>query len=535
MTKLDELIKETLVFIAQKGWTQSHEGFFAALVMFLGEKLNVEYVLVDELLPDHKRAKTVGLYASGKIIPDVEYDLAGTPCENVMGKQLCCYPQGIQRLFPKDLMLEQMAAESYLGLPLWDSKGNPIGLIAVMGQKPIENREQAESILQMVAVRCAHELERKRSEEERRQIETDLLRYQKLESIGSLAGGVAHDMNNVLAAIMGVTEVMKGRLAADAVSAKNLDLILKAAARGRKLVKGLTDFSRDQLADARPVDLNELLRQEIELLQRTTLQKIDLVLDLEEPLPAVRGEPASLSNVLMNLCLNAVDAMPDGGRLELRSRRLSATQVEISVQDTGCGMSQEVMAKAMDPYFTTKPLGKGTGLGLSIVYGAMKAHGGTVLIHSEPGAGARFILQFPVEATGGHPEVLRDSRVLNPSRALRVLLVDDEELVRESSCLLFGHLGHLVTATSGGQEALDLLKGGLEVDLVILDQNMPGMTGVEALARIRATRPDVPVVICTGLIDRDVDAATATSTGVSVLRKPFTTLELLATIQASCP
>lgn len=534
MTNLDDLIKETLVFIAQKGWTQSEKGFFSALVMFLGEKLGVEYALVDELLPDQMRARTVGLYASGKVVPDVEYDLAGTPCENVMGKNLCCYPRGIQALFPEDSMLQQMAAESYLGIPLWNSKGNPIGLIAVMGQKPLENRELAESILQMVAVRCAHELERKHTEEARREIEAELLRYQKLESIGRLASGVAHDMNNVLTAIMGVTGVLRHRFEADEAVKGNLDLILSAAMRGRKLVKGLTDFSRDRLEDAQALDLNELLRHEAELFSRTTLQKIQLSVNLEEPLPMVLGEASSLSNVLMNLCVNAMDAMPEGGRILLRSRALRSGGVEVCVEDSGHGMTPEVKAKAMDPFFTTKPVGKGTGLGLAIVYGAMKAHGGTVEIFSEEAEGTRVALRFPpMDRSGAHLEQT-PAALVPVNRPLHILLVDDETMILDTLATLLRHAGHQVDLASSGQDALEQLKVGLEVDLVILDQNMPGLSGVETLSQIRAAHSGLPVVLSTGLVDATVEAALAAHTGVWLLRKPFVMTELQAAICAAC-
>lgn len=535
MMNLDELIKETLVFIAQKGWTQSHEGFFSALVRFLGEQLEMEYALVDELLPGQRRARTVGLYAAGKIVPDIEYDLCGTPCENVMGKSLCYYPQGIQGLFPEDLLLQQMGAESYVGIPLWDSRGNPIGLVAVMGQKAILDRELVESILQLVAVRCAHELERKRSEEERKRIEMELLRYQKLESVGQLASGVAHDMNNVLAAIMSMTSVLRERFADDAAVSKSLDLILTASTRGRKLVQGLTDFSRDRLEDAHPVDLNALIRQEASLLERTTFGKVDVGVDLEDPLPPVMGESSSLSNVFMNLCVNAVDAMPDGGRLTFRSRSLPDGLVEVSVQDTGQGMSSEVVAKAMDPFFTTKPPGKGTGLGLSIVYGAIKAHGGRVDIQSECGAGTKITLRFPALAAEKPVSEAPSEPPISETRALDILLVDDEPMILESTAALCGHFGHRVKVASGGQEGLDRLRDGLKVDLVILDQSMPGLTGVEVLNQLRLSHPDLPVILSTGQVDATVEQALAASPGTWLIRKPFKAGELQAVVLSACP
>ena len=533
MSNLDGLIKETLVFIAQRGWAGSQVDFFPSLAKFLGEKLGVEYALVDELLPGGKRARTVGLYAAGEILPDLEYDLQGTPCENVMGKTLCWYSRGIQQLFPEDPMLQQMGAESYLGIPLWDSRGNPVGLIAVMGRKPIEDRDLAESVLQVVAVHCAHELERKRAEEAERRIQAELLRYQKLESIGGLASGVAHDMNNVLAAIMGLATVLQNRVEGDPAATRDLDLLLKAALRGRNLVKGLMDFSRDGLKDPAPVDLNQVLRQEAELLTRAAAGRVEVGLDLEEPLPEVLGEVSALANVVMNLCVNALDAMPEGGRLTLRSRKLDGGGVEVGVEDTGQGMTPEVLAKALDPYFTTKPVGKGTGLGLSIVYGVMKAHGGGCQIQSRPGLGTRVLLAFPaMEAPAVPPPV---AVPVSAARGLGILLVDDEELIRESASALFRHVGHQVEVAASGREGLDRLRDGLAVDLVVLDQNMPGMSGVETLRELRTSHPDLPVILSSGRVDREVEGALSSYASVWLLKKPFDFAELKAIVRTACP
>ena len=536
MMNLDGRIKETLVFIAQRGWSRCEAGFFPGLAAFLAEKLGVDYALVDELLPDHRRARTVGLYAAGEILPNMEYDLQGTPCENVMGKGLCWYPRDIQRLFPEDLMLQQMGAESYLGIPLWDSRGNPIGLIAVMGRKPIRDRDLAESVLQMVAVHCAHELERKRTEEAERRTQAELMRYQRLESIGGLASGVAHDMNNVLAAIMGLATVLRNRLEGDSASAGELDLLLKAALRGRTLVQGLTEFARDHLKDAVPLDLNLILRQEAELASRAVPQRVELQWDLEQPLPEVLGEPTSLANAVMNLYMNALDAMPEGGRLTIRSRKRQGGGVEVAVEDTGQGMAPEVLAKALDPYFTTKPLGKGTGLGLSIVYGVMKAHGGSCEIQSEAGRGTRVLLRFPAAAAAEAEAATEQASGPVPrARSLGILLVDDEDLVRESVSALFRHGGHQVETAAGGRAALGLLQAGLAVDLVVLDQNMPGMSGVETLRELRTSHPALPVILSSGRVDREVEGALSAYDAVWLLKKPFNFAELQAAVRKACP
>jgi PAS domain S-box-containing protein len=236
---------------------------------------------------------------------------------------------------------------------------------------------------------------RKEAEAERRRMEQELDHLQRLDSLGRLAGGVAHDMNNVLGAIMAVASALQERHPEDAAIAGDAELILQAAARGRDLAQGLRDFSRKELDSAGALDLNELARREAELLERTTQKRTRIELRLEPGLPAVFGESGSIRNAIMNLCLNAMDAMVPGGTLTLASRDVGHGFVELAVEDTGEGMPPEVAARALEPFFTTKPAGKGTGLGLSRVYGTVKAHGGTLDLHSEVGKGTRVAMRFP--------------------------------------------------------------------------------------------------------------------------------------------
>ena len=363
----------------------------------------------------------------------------------------------------------------------------------------------------------------RQAEMERRRLELELQHAQKLESLGSLAGGVAHDMNNILAAILGLASMLQEQYPADAGLAKGLTGIQNAGDRGRKLVRALTDFARKGLEDAQPVDLNELVRQEADLLRSTTRSKVELVLELDPDLPRILGEPSALTNALMNLCVNALDAMPEGGVLSFRTRLTPGGAVTLSVADTGQGMTPEVRDRAVEPFFTTKPAGKGTGLGLPGVYGTMKAHGGSVDLWSQLGEGARVTLTFPryapEEPTPVHaPE---PAAVATPG-GLRVLVVDDDPIIQETLPGLLAFLGHTCHSASRGQEALDLLEGGLEVDLVILDHNMPGLTGAETLVRLRALRPELPVILSTGYLEPSVEDVARRFPKVWLLNKPYT-------------
>lgn len=238
--------------------------------------------------------------------------------------------------------------------------------------------------------------EAKRIENERALLESQLQHLKRMESIGRLAGGVAHDMNNVMTAILTLAELQLADAPINSSLAEDMETIAQACLRGQSTVRALLDFARADVSKDEPLDLNALIREEVALLGRTTLKKAHLATDLDDALPAVRGDRAALSHVFMNLCLNAVDAMPQGGTITLKTRRDGKTHVLVDVADTGLGMPPEVLEKALDPFFTTKPQGQGTGLGLSIVFGTIKAHGGTMQVQSTPGVGTTISIRLPV-------------------------------------------------------------------------------------------------------------------------------------------
>ena len=409
----------------------------------------------------------------------------------------------------------------WLGVPL-SMDGRILGMLAVQSYKGgVHYSEGDLELLQFVSGQIAASLERQTAEEERKRLETELQHAQKLESLGSLAGGVAHDMNNVLGAIHAVTQTLKVVHAGEDRLMASITTIERAAMRGRDLVKGLSDFARKDLREACAVDLNEVVGQECELLRRTLLQRVRLDVALEEGLPMVMGEPSALGSAFMNLCVNAVDAMADGGVLVIRTRALPGAQVELAVDDTGQGMEPWVLQRAMEPFYTTKPYGKGTGLGLSMVYSTVKAHGGTIAIDSRPGEGTRIRLRLPALAGAARPAA-PEPVPADPGRPLRILLVDDDELIRDAAPELLELLGHQVTTASGGSEGLALLDLDVEVDVVLLDLNMPGLSGTETLALLRERRPGLPVILATGFLGDAVTHLLATDPHLLALSKPYT-------------
>ncbi|BDU73612.1 hybrid sensor histidine kinase/response regulator [Mesoterricola silvestris] len=365
----------------------------------------------------------------------------------------------------------------------------------------------------------------RRQEEQQRALELRLQQSQKLESLGNLAGGVAHDLNNVLGAILGLASLEAERDPGN----RSMETIRKACVRGRGVVQGLLCFARRDLGEILPVNLNRQVEEIVELLSRTTLQRIRFVTDLAPDLRAVEGDPGALNHAIMNICVNSLDAMPQGGTITLRTANAPGGEVVLDVEDTGEGMSEDVVERATEPFFTTKPAGKGTGLGLAMVYGTVEAHRGTLTLASRPGEGTQVRLSFP--GSEARPAESAPAPQEPPARGLRVLLVDDDELLRESVTDVLHWQGHQVTCVEGGLQALDALADPAPFDLVILDLNMPGMTGDEALPRILALRPGQRILVSSGHVDAAARALVEGLPTVGLLHKPFSVQELARKIR----
>jgi len=363
--------------------------------------------------------------------------------------------------------------------------------------------------------------------EENIRLQERLFQAEKMESLGLLAGGVAHDMNNVLGAILGLSSAMQNLQVVDSPAWRAFGTIEKAATRGGKLVKSLLVFTRNSLPEEQVLNLNEILQEEVQILAHTTLSHVRLTLDLDSELRPIRGDGAALTHAIMNLCVNAVDAMPEEGILTLRTRNIDNAWIEVVVEDTGSGMSKEVLKRAFDPFFTTKEIGKGTGLGLSVVNRTVKAHQGQLEIQSEPGHGTRVGIRLPACKPPPCPE---ETAAVPRSEAsagtLRVLLVDDDDLIQSSMQAILELWGHSVTVASSGEEALAKLETDFQPDVVILDMNMPGLGGRGTLPRLRALRPTLPLILSTGQIDQVATDLAGAHSHVTLLPKPFSHGEL---------
>ncbi len=400
--------------------------------------------------------------------------------------------------------------------PLYGSDGEPSGLIIVGRDVTEQNR-----------------------------LEEELRQSHKLEAVGRLAGGIAHDFNNLLTVILGNLELVRSGAAGEETS-ELLDAIERAARQAADLTRQMLGFARRQPLRTATLDLNALVQEAVGMLRRTIDPRIDIRLRPAADLRPIAVDPVQIQQVLMNLCLNARDAMPDGGILTIETAAAPDARppgnashlpeggfVRMTVTDTGIGMTDEVRARIFEPFFTTKDVSHGTGLGLSVVYGVARAHGGWVECESKPGAGTRFDVYLPVGIASD--DIVPMSEVVQPQEEAghgeTVLVADDEPLVRDLARSALERRGYRLLVAKDGAEAVELFRGerqaGRSVDVVILDVSMPVLSGRQAFEAIRRIDPEVPVLFASGhpISDSNDDHRT------SFVPKPYTPSSLAAAVR----
>lgn len=649
-------LDDALLFVNNCGATHRGDSLLGAVTSYVAKQLDVEYVFIGQLLPGNERVRTRGLYTDGHLGSELEYDLYGTPCAQVIGKTLCFYPKDVTASFPHDPLLLRLQATGYAATPLWDSRGEPIGLMGIIGKREFTNRSLVEALLQITATRAAQELEaiirmdelqerelffrtsqraanigsyradliagtwrssevlddifgiddqypktvqgwlefvhpedremmgdylrdhviaqghpfdkeyriirradgdvrwvlglgevtrgdsgnveamygtiqditrRKRAEEEFNDLQRQLNQAQKMESVGRLAGGVAHDFNNKLTVVLGYAELIKiTGCAGERQCAEYVKEIIQAANHAREISRRLLTFSHSDAVSPVTLDLNRSLTDIHKTLGRMIGEHIRLELDLQRDIWPVLFDPTQLDQVITNLVVNARDAMPDGGTATLATQNIvidaeqsgipAGEYVLLSCRDTGCGMDPNTMERIFEPFFTTKEVGRGTGLGLSSVYGIVRQNSGNISVRSEPGKGATFSIYLPRMAERG-----REAGVASDTGHIKgqgtVLLVEDEAPVRRVIELLLESLGYRVMAAETPEEVLRICQDrSVKIDCVLSDVVMPGLNGKQLRERISALRPELPFLFMSGYpADIGIDD-TAT-----VLKKPL--------------
>jgi PAS domain S-box-containing protein len=366
---------------------------------------------------------------------------------------------------------------------------------------------------------------------EQKKLEEQLRQAQKMDALGQFAGGIAHDFNNLLTGIGGYAELAASSTERGTVVSRCLDGIKSASEEATSLTSRLLAFSRRNVPERSLLDLNAIVREAASLLERLVRSDIRVTLALAHPLPAVAADLAQLKQVVLNLALNARDAMPDGGALTIETT-VSGENVVLRVRDNGIGMDAATRSRALEPFFTTKPEGEGTGLGLSLVYGVVDGLGGRLSIESAIGLGTIVEIALPAaDALPDEPEEVADA----PPAALRgerVLVVEDRDVVRDLARDVLEASGFEVVAVPGGREALEIVKAGAPFDLLLTDVVMPEMSGPELAVKLRAQEPQLPVLYMSGYTDDVLSAHELSQAGTAFLRKPFGNAELIRAARA---
>jgi signal transduction histidine kinase len=367
------------------------------------------------------------------------------------------------------------------------------------------------------------------------QAQEALRQSQKMEAMGQLTGGVAHDFNNLLTPIVGSLDMLQRKGIGSEREQRLIAGAVQSAERARTLVQRLLAFARRQPLQPVPVDIATLVEGMGDLVSSTTGPQIRVVVEASDDLPPAKADPNQLEMAILNLAVNARDAMPDGGTLRISASRESVRgahrtglrtghYLRLSVADTGLGMDTETLAKAIEPFFSTKGIGKGTGLGLSMVHGLASQLGGALTIDSRPGAGTNVELWLPQSAVAAE-----NSRMPEPDFPMiasgKVLLVDDEALVRMSTADMLADLGYEVVETDSGEEAMRIVGDGQRFDLLVTDHLMPGMSGIDLIRRMQMMLPGVPALLVSGYAETEgLDPA------LPRLSKPFRKDELAASL-----
>ena len=515
--------------------------FFRQLVRHLASALRFKYAFVGRIMPDVSRVETLAVWGGTDFMENFEYDMEGTPCHDVLKTgEPCVLGSAIQSKFPEDHHLAAMEAESYLGLPLISAEGKVLGLLAVLDVHPLAEESAPMSLLRIFASRAMAEMVRQNMEEDRKRLEEQLVQSQKMESIGKLAGGVAHDFNNLLSTIIGYGELAISRIEGNNPVHQPLGYILEAGKRAADLTGQLLAFSRRQVLEVRPLDLRSVVEGLSKMLQRIIGEDVKLDLRFDTSPRVVSADRAQMEQILMNLAVNARDAMPDGGRLIVEVRNVDlgprfakshegitpGSHVMMVVTDSGTGLEPGVRERIFEPFFTTKEVGKGTGLGLSTVYGIVLQHKGSITVESEPGLGTTFRVYLPASPSPlDKTESSEETEV--PHGRETLLIVDDEATIRNLILDSLEPLGYEILTARNGQEALKLAETRSEpMDLVLADVVMPGMKGTELARSLKRLQPSLKIIYMSGYLDDTRLRMDVDDHRIDFIQKPLTPRKL---------
>jgi PAS domain S-box-containing protein len=515
---------------------------FDEVVGMVATLFEVPVVCLSEVLGQELEIKAVWVH--GQIQHDAGVaPLSTSPCASVVASKDLRLYHCVQEHFPHSAFVRHYNGNAYCGVPSLDARGNVVAVTCLLDTRPHEFTEEDQQILLIIAQRVSMELERSRNFSERKNMESLALRSQRMEALGTLSGGVAHDLNNALAPILMGVELLKMRCPQES---KILDMFETSARRGAEMVRQLLTFAKGAEGERVVLQVERLVHELESLMTSSFPKNIHLVVTCAPELPTVLGDATQMHQILLNLCVNARDAMPTGGTLTLEAQPMEVDEafassvpdarpgnyVALRVHDTGAGISKEIIERIFDPFFTTKSPDKGTGLGLSTVMGIVKSHGGFLQVSSQPGLGSTFTAFLPTHVVEGGMTPAPAAVVSCPGHGETILLVDDEPAVREMAGIVLQRLNfNPVTATDGADGLQLAMRHQAELRVIITDLHMPHMDGLAFVRVLRLLLPDIPVIVASGRME-DPQAAEMQALGVNHrLDKPFTEGQLAEVLQ----
>ena len=511
------------------------DDFLPAVVRTIASTLDAELTLIGEMVGDGQ-VQTLAVARGLEPAANFTYRLSESSAAALAERRDFCCADHVRELFPHDAQLSDTDARGCVGVALVGPQQERVGVLVAVTRTPLADTTQAATLLMMFAGRAAAEIERARVQRELRKREEHLLQVQRVDAIGRLAGGVAHDFNNLLMIMIGYAEILRDR---EGMSTELAEL-LAAANRATTLTRQLLAFGRRQVLQTQRLDMNAMVSQIQTMLAPVIGSRVKLVTALDPALPQVEADPGQIEQVLVNLALNARDAMPDGGTLTLETRTAHLDRpyyqtppgryVCLEVSDTGIGMSPDVQAHIFEPFYTTKG-SAGTGLGLSSVYGIVKQSGGFIWCASQPGHGTRFTIYLHPAKGDVRASTVPEMSATTGTGSERVLVVDDEPGVRRLLAHLLKQRGYAVHEAEGGPSALTFLSESGPVDLVVTDIVMPGMSGVQLADEISERWPSIKLMFVSGYSQHTVRGSHPATARIPVLGKPFTPARIATAVR----
>ncbi len=462
------------------------------------------------------------------------------------GLPLYCNALNLTDPYRNDPLVRSLNLITYLGAPLRDSTGRIRGTLSVIDTEKQYYDNVDVELITVAALHIAARLRAEGQEEINRELAEHLRQAQKMEAVGMLAGGIAHDFNNILSGILGFSSYLLSKVDESSTIHRDLKLIEQSAVRAAELTRQLLAFARRKHFEKEAVSMNEVVQEVLGLVRRSISKSIRIESRLEEALPAVHGDPGQLNQVMMNLCLNAADAMreKEDGLLRIVTEHRTLTPREriilgqdteaefvcVTVSDTGVGMSEELQEHVYEPFYTTKSDKGGTGLGLAIVYGIVTNHDGHIIMDSEEGQGSFFTIYLPVFRASVEEEEAVSDGDLGGNET--VLVIDDEPIVRQMVTEVLKDYGYTVVAAQSGMEGvqfLDELRG--RVDLVLLDMIMPEMDGEATFKALRRIDPDIAILLTSGYVQEEKSARLTKAGALGLVYKPYKSDALLRAVR----